>query len=286
MVLNWYAQHSCHVWEWHLHYWRGSSSNRSMRMCISGTPAIWKLMKFMEGSRFFAHHALSSPGENNFVEYDVLTKDRMTFMGSTEFLINKAMYDRSVLKCPLDVKLRLHHVGKSSLSTQAKVFVHQSDNVLLSNINQVVSIDPLSRKPMPLPDWWKTKYAGMASGGEPMVIQSESRPDGATVYDVPISWSDTDFYEHTNWTSYVKYCIDAANACCIKGQLRQISKETVKESQVKTLRVRYSGESILGDTLKIYAWETPELPNSIKFQVYKETSPICFVFIEYFEHTL
>jgi hypothetical protein len=34
----------------------------------------------------------------------------------------------------------------------------------MSNINQVVYIDPSTRKPTPLPDWWKEKYAESAIG--------------------------------------------------------------------------------------------------------------------------
>ena len=146
-------------------------------------------------SRIFVHHVAMDESGQIFRDFQKLTRDSMTFVTS-ELKFLKPLYDLSILHKPLLVKVVGGHIGNTSLNAITIVSLESSDTELMSNINQVVYIDPSTRKPTPLPNWWTEKYAEFAIDKSSLMLH------------------------HANWTSYAQYAIDAAHLCSKQGSLK------------------------------------------------------------------
>lgn len=71
-------------------------------------------------------------------------------------------------------------------------------------------------------------------------------------------WSDTDLYDHTNFSSYPRFAINGIHAALRDGHLDgYLTKEDV-EAGVAELKVAYLGESVEGDALQMKIWKLPE----------------------------
>ena len=205
-------------------------------------------------SRIFVHHVAMDESGQIFRDFQKLTRDSMTFVTS-ELKFLKPLYDLSILHKPLLVKVVGGHIGNTSLNAITIVSLESSDTELMSNINQVVYIDPSTRKPTPLPNWWTEKYAEFAIDKSSLMLH------------------------HANWTSYAQYAIDAAHLCSKQGSLKYFV-ENIKNG-ISKVQLHYYGESIEGDYLDIYAWEDTENTKKVYFDMSKDGTSI-FQCIMYF----
>ena len=176
------------------------------------------------------------------------------------------MYDVKIPKSPLDVKVQGGFIGKTSLNSLATVFTIDSVE-LLSNVNQVVSVDKLSRRPLPLPDWWKQAYAESAKQFKPLKINKTEKPDKLPFYDYKVARSDLDGNNHANWSVYVKFALDAMYHFSKTGHLTSFSN--FDDLCLQQMEVMYSGESFDDDILHVYAWEDNSSPFTIISHIYK-----------------
>ncbi|XP_046563555.1 uncharacterized protein LOC124272431 [Haliotis rubra] len=205
-----------------------------------GNPTMASVLKFVSTARTFAtNRRLDDTGRTMF-DFDQLFSDTMSFVASTEVISEKAVYDTSVPKSPLDVLYQLGYVGKSSLSTVASIVVPSTGQTILRNINQFVVVDKMSRRPTPLPDWWREKYGGIAILKDPLIVPRLQRPPDAVQYRVNVVWFDTDNYKHTNYTCYVDYCVNALHYALEKGCMGAVTKDVVKRG-IKSMRNTYMG---------------------------------------------
>ena len=208
-------------------------------------------------SRIFVHHVAMDESGQTFRDFQKLTRDSMTFVTS-ELKFLKPLYDLSILHKPLLVKVVGGHIGNTSLNAITIVSLESSDTELMSNINQVVYIDPSTRKPTPLPNW---------------------RPSETGHCRFQVTWTFTDGYNHANWTSYAQYVIDAAYLCSKQGSLKYFV-ENIKNG-ISKVQLHYYGESIEGDYLDINAWEDTENTKKVVFDMSKDGTSI-FQCIMYF----
>ncbi|XP_067686263.1 uncharacterized protein [Haliotis asinina] len=233
-----------------------------------GNPPVSSLMRFVTSARIFATHvALDETGRTIF-DYAQLTSDRLTFVASSEVISEKAVYDTSVPKSPLDVFYQLGYVGKSSLSTVASIVVPSTGETILRNINHVVGMDKTSRRPKALPDWWREKHGRSATLKNPLIVPRLQRPADASHYSVKVAWMHTDNYNHTNYTSYVDYCINTLHYAIEKGCMGALTKDVVK-CGIKSMRNTYIGESLENDELIIWVWTSDQDHRSVHFDIQK-----------------
>ncbi|XP_046563539.1 uncharacterized protein LOC124272415 [Haliotis rubra] len=201
-------------------------------------------------------------------DYAQLTSDRLTFVASSEVISEKAVYDTSVPKSPLDVLYQLGYVGKSSLSTVASIVVPSTGQAILRNINHLVGMDKTSRRPKPLPDWWREKHGGSAILKNPLIVPRLQRPTDAPQYTAKVAWMHTDNYNHTNYTTYVDYCINALHYAIEKGCMGAVNKDVVKRG-IKSMRNTYIGESLENDELTVWVWASDQDDRTVHFDVQK-----------------
>ncbi|XP_067686262.1 uncharacterized protein [Haliotis asinina] len=234
----------------------------------NGNPLMSSLMRFVTTARIFATHLPLDDTGSTMFDYAQLTSDRLTFVASSQVISEKALYDTSVPKSPLDVSYHLGYVGKSSLSTVASIIVPSTGQIILRNINHIVGADKTSRRPKALPDWWREKHGRSATLKNPLIVPRLQRPNDAVQHNVTVSWIHTDEYNHTNYTTYVDYCINTLHYAIEKGCMGSLTKEVVKRG-IKSMRNSYIGESLENDELTIWVWTSDQVDRTVHFDVQK-----------------
>ena len=226
-------------------------------------------MKFLESARYFCHHWPLDDSGRVFRDYAQLTDDRLTFMVTARVDVTPAMYDAKIPKSPLDVVVQGGFIGNCSLNSLTTV-VTSSGQELMSNTNQVVSIDKTSRRPLPLPDWWKEKYAESAKPHQPLKFSKIDKPENIPFYDYKVARSDLDGNNHANWSVYVKFALDAMYHFAKTGFLASFSN--FDKFCLTRMDLMYSGESFDDDVLKVFSWEDESTPNTAVVHIYKDDS--------------
>ena len=220
----------------------------------------------MTKARMCAFHMPSSDTGDTFLEYDKLTSDRFTFMASVKTSVSRSYYTMPDLpELPtLRASVCLGYIGTSSLNTVATINCPESGEVYVHSVNQVVSVDKSTRKPTPLPDWWRTKYAAMVTGNERLVIPRFSRPETVHRYESRVPWSDVDMYRHTNYVAYLRYCIDCATDGVFSGAYSNFTEDLSKYC-IKDTSLAFYSESNANDTLVISSWEDKDNASLLRF---------------------
>lgn len=239
---------------------------------VNGQPKIWNMMKLLGAVRFYAYNTPYDETGKTLRDFKQLTDDRFTFMISSELVFSKDIYDHSVPKFPLHGHVQGGYVGTSSLNTHTKIYTENESKLLCSNITQVVSVDKTTRRPKPLPDWWRQKYAEAAKSFSSLKYDKFPRQDGAGLYKCTVAWSDTDAYKHTNWSSYVRFAVDAAHHCAKKGHLPNFDENL--QNGVNKAELYYCGESSEDDVIDVYAWEDQDNSKLMFFDFEKNDKSI------------
>ena len=238
----------------------------------TGNWNIGKLQMTMTVARFLAYHTPIKDTGKSFLEYDVMTSDRYTFMAScrTETRPNfRSLLDKPIFP-ELALSVELGYVGMSSFSDISKLYDTATGEVYASNINQVVSVDKTTRRPTPLPEWWKEKYANYSVNNKGLVIPLLTPPEemGHT-FEVRASWNDVDSNQHVNYVAYIRFCLDAAMDALVHGKFRKLQKD-ILAYQVKCMDIAYKKECNGGDWLRVSLWQDIKNPYVLYFDVTKD----------------
>ncbi|KAK7092925.1 hypothetical protein V1264_008601 [Littorina saxatilis] len=184
-----------------------------------GNPSTMSLVML---ARMARQVAMATRGHDGrcFMETDRLREGHITFMAASQYNINSCAYEPEENKYPLHVTLTVGHVGRTSFSVVTDITL-PSGHVMLTVINQIILIDPTTRRPTQLPDHWREHYGPLCVRKQPLIVPKQSPPDNATIGDLPyhrmtVAWSDTDD-QHTNYTSYIRFALDALYPGLRKG---------------------------------------------------------------------
>ncbi|XP_060554438.1 uncharacterized protein LOC132715451 isoform X2 [Ruditapes philippinarum] len=249
----------------------------------NGLPKPWQLMKILESARFFSHHWPLDETGRTFRDYAEVTSDRMTFLITSRMDIDLNLYKPSVPKCPLDIKVQGGYVGSSSLNSIATVQT-KCGQQLLSNINQVVSIDRATRRPKALPDWWREKYAKSGEQFSSLKFEKYAKPDSVEPFTIQVVRSDLDGNNHTNWSCYVRYALDGAYHNAKHGKLDSL--KDIDKRGLQSMELLFSGESFDDDKLQVYAWQQEGDGDQIRVHIEKDGNFIFQATLRYFEQSL
>ncbi|CAG5117988.1 unnamed protein product, partial [Candidula unifasciata] len=138
---------------------------------------IISLMKTAMAARTYILHHPDPVTGDVFLDWPRVTSDRYMFMSSAEYTMSRRLYDSSIPKWPLDARFSLGNVGNSSVSYVIELYVHNENTApLWKCVTQSVSIDTATRKPSPLPDWFKDKYKGKGCMDKGFIIRGFDRP--------------------------------------------------------------------------------------------------------------
>lgn len=238
-------------------------------------------------ARMVAYHLPDHKTGQTFLEYDKLTSNTYTFLASTQTEVSRDFYDLlDQASFPqLDLCVRLGYIGGSSLNSQCQVRELESGKVLANNTNTVVTVDKTTRKPTPVATWWKEKYQDHAFGNERLIIQAFTVPEKTSKYETRVPWSEVDGYKHTNYLSYIRFCLDAGMDAMTRGELSKFSGD-IYTHHVKKMQTLYKGETKAGDVISISTWEDTEDPFKVRFDMKKDGATVFQCSMEFFEPRL
>ena len=121
-----------------------------------------------------------------FLDFRKLSSDHFIFMSSSEFVMSRAMYNNDIPKWPLDMKFTHGFVGNTSVANVCQFFAcdeedtanasESGQSLLWTNTYQIVLINKTSRKPTPLPDWFKEKFKGKGCMDKGFILKPFPRP--------------------------------------------------------------------------------------------------------------
>lgn len=248
-----------------------------------GQPKPWQLMKMLESARFFSHHWPLDDSGRTFRDYADLTSDCMTFLVTSRMDIQRNLYDPNVPKCPLDIKVEGGYVGNTSLNSVATVQTKCGQS-LLSNVNQVVTIDKSTRRPKPISDWWKEKYAKSGEKFTALKFNKYPKPETVEPFKIHVVRSDLDGNNHTNWSCYVRYSLDGLYYNVKQGKLHTF--HDVERRGLQSMELLFLGESFDDDTLDVYVWQEEEDGYKVRVHIEKENNLIFQGTYSFFEPTL
>ena len=244
-----------------------------------------KLQMLLTLARFHVYHSENPDTGTTFLEYDKLTAQRYTFMVSTKTEMTKEFHSslpNRKEKPRLAISIQLGFVGNSSLSSVAHLFCRDTKEVYVTNQNMVVTVDKVTRKPVPLPEWWTNKYRPLSVESQRLIIPSVPVPDEKYVTSMKALWSDMDAYRHTNYVAYIRYCFEAAMEANATNRFSKFTGDML-HYYVKSMDILYKGESTPGDELKVSTWENKDNPYLIHFDINKAGKTIFQSHIQYFE---
>ena len=210
------------------------------------------------------------PSDNTgeiYLEFDKLAADRYTFMGSVKSSIAHSYYSiPDLTRVPsLRASVCIGYVGTSSFATISTLNCADTGEVYVRNVDQIVSVDKSTRKPMPLPEWWRKKYAPLVVGNKPLILQPLSQPETMHLYECRVPWSDIDAYRHTNFAAYIRYCSDCATDGVYNGAYPSFT-DTLSKYYIKDTSISFYNESNANDTLQISSWEEKDKKYILRFK--------------------
>ena len=230
----------------------------------------------MTACRFFAYHSPNPITQVSFLEYDKLTSNVLTFVASTHTRIYKPAYtltEKEEAPC-LAVSIKLGYVGSASLNTVATLADSRIGEVYAENVNQVVTVSKESRKPVPLAEWWKNKYSKAADATvSRLIIPAITVGTEHYTHTLKVAWDDIDGYQHTTYTSYIKFCLEAAMEACTHGFYSAIRTDVLKH-HIHLMEISFKGETRAGDELTIKTWENEDDARQLYFDIAKQDSTV------------
>ncbi|XP_041365019.1 uncharacterized protein LOC121380250 [Gigantopelta aegis] len=240
-----------------------------------GNPKITSLLHIVSSMNCFVQDkALDSSGRT-FYGYEKLLRAAVIFMASTELEIHEAMYDGAVPKWPLDYKMKLNDVGNSSIGTTGELTVASTGQTLFRTGYRFVHVNPITRRSMPLPDWWREKHCNDVIAKEPLIVQRTPRPGDTHVFKVRVMWTDTDNNNHATWTSYVQFSINAMHDGIRKNFYKNVNEEVVRRG-LRKIRMRFMRESLEGVELIVHSWGSAEDDTTVCCEIENADGKVVF----------
>lgn len=169
----------------------------------------------------------------------------------------------------LSIRIHLSHVGNTSWNTISVLKDGNSGKVLATSRRKTVIINKVTRKPQPLPNWWKRKYAPTVVDSQELVVPSLEVPSENTYrYILTVTRKDTDLNKHVSNASYVKFCFDAATEA-IRNNFYVGFHGDILSYGVEALRMSFVKEARAGDSLTVITWQDTHNPKILHFSFEK-----------------
>jgi len=249
----------------------------------------WNLLQLFDSSRAFSFWTVAHaerPSES-FLDARKLLENNLFFIATANLEMNPELYNYSKPKYPLLVTKELDYVGTSSMNITS--YLQQSDLKFPYAICKVQTVlaNSKTRKPTPFPDWWRKKYETSAIGGTSLKMKPLPEVENVDVHHCPMTVfdRDTDSYNHTNWTSYIRYCADACSLMAMKNLYKNVDRQTINNG-CKQVEISFRKESVLGDILDVVSWEHSNESNTINFKVKKGDDTCTEATVTFFDSEL
>ncbi|CAH1772957.1 unnamed protein product [Owenia fusiformis] len=139
---------------------------------------------------------------------------------------------------------------------------------MVTLFGQDVYVSKETKRPTRLPEWYRNKVK-TANGTAKRNMAQLIRPIQAFQYNMVVTPSDIDMYNHVTNSAYIRYCLDAGYQAGISGFYRNLPGD-IAQYRCKEIEQLYDGESNLGEELCVYTWDTEEEKDTLYFQIANE----------------
>ncbi|CAL1547718.1 unnamed protein product [Lymnaea stagnalis] len=225
----------------------------------------WKICRMFEAGRVVPFL------QGNFLDYlNLCSKNFGIFVLGGDYYFDSCLWEvtRRYHYFPYKISIELINVGQTSMTIR-EVLTNLLDNKEIATFyGTVVYVDKLAKRSQPLPYWHRTKYQGAASSEKVQLDSSVTKaPDKAFKVKTLIAASDTDLNGHTNQASYVRFCLDAAEAARRANHLKLLTRDICRYPILK-LSTSYRRETLAGEAITTSVWQDDTTPTVIHFALH------------------
>ncbi|RUS71317.1 hypothetical protein EGW08_020925 [Elysia chlorotica] len=222
-------------------------------------------------------YSRSEHTDSHYLDPDLL--GCLVFIGSLRLTCEPELYDCSLTKQPVKVVNNLVYIGKSSIKTRIRIHFPEVEKPVAELELGIIFVDPKTRKPSVLPDWWRAKHAPYCEAGGGPIPPPTSDPNlwtGKYVRqeDIYVQIIDLDPNRHCHFTSFVRFCCEAFG----RSQYRHFGFTSRGDPlrDVRTLVCTFKGEARLGDVLKVYFVQDLDDKDTYHFRIVNEAKAVIF----------
>ncbi|XP_067686934.1 uncharacterized protein [Haliotis asinina] len=239
----------------------------------------WHVLNLVDSGRAMSFNTIPHD-DRSYLNFHTLYEQYLAFIASARLDIRPEMYSYSVAKSPLQLNKKLLYYGKSSINLETKITESKTGLLLASCQQQTVSVSKETHRPAAHPDWWKEKYSKINLTGSALRVEPVPRPSQSEIssYSLTVQPSDTDTYLHVNWTSYLKFCLEAFAG--FKHDRDKTANVLELYRPVKVAEVGYIKECSLGDLLRVDFWSEQTSNDKVNFEIRNTMDEVvlyCFV---------
>ncbi|KAL8615470.1 hypothetical protein ACOMHN_053806 [Nucella lapillus] len=260
-----------------------------------GVVKPWHILNLVESGRALTFNRVPNYPGDPYLHIEDLYKGRNIFQASARLIVAKEMYDTTIPKTPLTLEKELVYVGKSSFNIHTDVILPSQGLILGSCQTQSVLVDEKTKRPSPFPEWWRERYGGFSSPEQQLKVQVQQAPkepdskaetrnhggtyedfevnqdfpvaDHVTFCNMMVASSEIDGYGHANWTSFLKYCVDAM----MTGNSPE-ARHILQRQALKLADIAFVKEASLGQTIVVTFWKDANVPSAVHFNIVDSNS--------------
>lgn len=217
----------------------------------TGHWSTWSLLKMFEGSLLLS--ASLSP-----ILTTATSKDEEYIILRQHCKISPQFYEDINIHTHFNPRIMFwcHEVGKTSLNMKVNLLSLDSDHVYATNIRKAVNFNMKTKKAVPNNTFYleqAERINSLRPSFKWLTFPKELPTKRFTVKKRPL-YSDTDYMNHVNNASYVKFCLDCC-ACAAQAKF-YIHFEADFIYPVLDVDIQYLGESYANDDLEISTWQS------------------------------
>ncbi|XP_067658874.1 uncharacterized protein [Haliotis asinina] len=248
----------------------GLSNGLDLRTKLVSPTEVFRLL--LRGRMFVFFEPQNNPSFMNIQR--LASSGNLIFLVSGELRISSSMYNTRLPKYPAEVQTRFTSFRTSSVVWESILKVPGVPHVTASLTNNGVAVSTSTRKPCPLPYWFREKF-GELYNKDPGVTfrQVETTPVkmcrgvNSIPYMLTVKSRDIDANLHTNTVLYLQYCLDALDDHLFRNKIR--CKLNTESLLVKSASFLHGGESDVADVLAVEFWDDETDAEMICFNILK-----------------
>ncbi|XP_066300925.1 uncharacterized protein [Branchiostoma lanceolatum] len=209
-----------------------------------------------------------------------LLKTCNVFLRYREFRIQPEFYTklRPGADTTTTVTLWISHVGKTSWLLEGDVRLASTGEVLCHCVGQAVLMNTATRKPTGIPEFIREAFP-QKNPLPRLDVPMPLNPGRIYRHDLVALPSDSDINEHTNFSTYIRFCTDATAALVREGAFPFLNEEV----KVKKISLLFQKETREGENVTVEAAEDSGRSHSLDFQVKRGNDGIVKCCFEFFD---
>ncbi|XP_069121691.1 uncharacterized protein [Argopecten irradians] len=244
----------------------------------SGHLGVWSVAGFFM-------HAASLAIQNGFFDRKNLdTALTRTVVVGQGLRLSSNLYHKisHILSSNLHVESRAAAIGRTSMTNLYILSCADTKQELARCVTTVVLTSTSTKRPTPLPDWFKEKYANESSTkfdllqhGVKTKRKYQNVPEECFHMEMRTRHSDTDYVNnHVNQTKYLQFCMEGAGEAALSRYYRNFTSDILRHPVLES-DIIYLGESRACENLTVSTWQDNETEQVIHFSIYNKSSSKC-----------